>query len=289
MKEKEQRIEQVINNLVCPKSKRPMRREGERIVCDDCGFEGIICDGVVSLLPKAAKSYFDDKFETMREGHEGSGEWQFCYEEQVALLESYLGKDKTILDIGCGPSVPYRVPEGGLVIGLEPSFESIRANPEVDVKIHGSAYEIPFPAASVDVVVCFYSLHHMVGETIDETKQNVVNALKEFERITKPGGYVFVFEMTPVWAFSVAQEATWNFARKLLRDKLDMYFWPTGDIERVGETAFGRNGRLEKLFFGVSGFVMFPPMFSLPWIKIPRFLYPLDAKLYRWQICREEH
>jgi SAM-dependent methyltransferase len=99
----------------------------------------------------------------MQQGHEDDGEWNFCYAEQVRLLDRHLKPGMVVVDVGCGPSLPYEK-NGAFVIGLEPSYPSIRHNEDVDIRIMGSATKMPFPSHSLDMVVCFYSIHHFVGD-----------------------------------------------------------------------------------------------------------------------------
>lgn len=271
--------------LACPRSHAPLRVSGDVISCPKSDFAGAIRDGVAMMMPQTQVSFFDDKFEVMQAGHdESEGEWTFCYAQQAKLLSSYLRPGQVILDVGCGPSLPYQKPQGALVIGLEYSFRSIRPNQMVDLRVYGSATEIPMADASVDIVVCFYSIHHMVGDTKAATRANVTRAFHEFGRVLKTGGILFVFEMTPLSLFFWAQRLLWNTVRRLMPGKLDMYFWSARALTELGWNALPEGSQLEKVFFGASAFTMFPPMFSLPWIKIPRLLYPLDAKLYKWRI-----
>jgi hypothetical protein len=39
----------------------------------------------------------------------------------------------------------------------------------------------------------------------------------------------------------------------------------------------------EEIDFPCSAFETFPPFFSLPWLRIPKIFYPLDARLYKWE------
>jgi len=272
--------------LRCPRSKQPLIRNGHRLHCPASGFEGEIVDQVVVTMPAGHRSFFDDKFQVMQRGHEAEGEYQFCYAQQMALLESYLKPGMVALDVGCGPALPYRKPAGVQVIGLDPSFQSIRANPECDLRIFGSAFEIPLAEHSVDIVVCIYSIHHMVGRTKAETRENVARAFAEFGRVLKPGGTLFVFEMTPLSAFAAAQSLFWNLARRLIPHRLDMYFWTARDIVDLARVQLPAGTVVEKEFFTTSALTTFPPVFSLPWLRIPRLIYPLDAKLYKWRMPR---
>ena len=272
--------------LRCPRTRAPLTRDGNRLHCPASGFEGELVDDVAVMLLTKQPSFFDDKFEIMKEGHKAEGERRFCYEQQMALLESYLEPGVIALDIGCGPSLPYRKPAGARIIGLEPSFHSIKANTECDLRIHGSAYDIPLPDRSVDLVICIYSIHHMVGATIAETERNVERAFTEFGRVLKPNGRLFVFEMTPITLFAVVQHLGWNLARRMIPGRLDMYFWSASAIIDLGQRTLPAGSLVEKVFFGTSAFTCFPPAFSLPWLQVPRLIYPLDAKLYKWRMPR---
>ena len=195
--------------LACPVTHRPLNVEGDTITCPESGFTGSIRDGV-AVVSSVVPSFFDSRFEVMQQGHELEGEKSFCYSQQTALLESYFNAGQVLLDVGCGPSLPYAKHPDSFVIGLESSFESIRANVDVDLRVFGSAAALPLPDASIDIVICFYSIHHMVGDTRRQTADNVASAFREFGRVLKPGGFLFVFEMTPIIPFVFFQALAWN-------------------------------------------------------------------------------
>ena len=268
--------------LACPLSHGPLRVEGSAIYCEKSGFRAEIRDEVAVMNP-VSPSFFDRHFEVMQRGHQLEGERSFCYAQQTALLESYFRPGQVILDVGCGPSLPYAKPAGSTVIGLESSFESIRANQDVDLRVFGSADSIPMANSSVDIIACFYSIHHMVGANIAETKANISRAFGEFGRVLKPDGLLFVFEMTPMIPYMLLQGLAWDTARSLAPKALDMYFVSAAEMSRFGNEELPRNSMLERIYFGASAFTIIPPIFSLPWLKLPRLLYPLDAKLYKWR------
>lgn len=272
--------------LSCPIGHGRLVVTGGVITSGEPSFRGEIIDGVAVMGGPIRRTFFDDKFETMQRGHENEGEWAFCYAQQTELLESYLHAGQVVLDVGCGPSIPYQKPPGVTVVGLEPSFASIRANRQVDLRVNGSASAIPMADSSVDIVVCFYAIHHMVGGTVGETRENVRRAFREFGRVLKPGGSLFVFEMTPIVPFYGLQALFWNLARRMAPRTLDMYFWTASTMAAVGRESLPNGALLEKFFFGSSAFNWIPPIFSIPWLKVPRILYPLDAKLYRWRMLQ---
>jgi|HubBroStandDraft_1064217.scaffolds.fasta_scaffold173239_2 ubiquinone/menaquinone biosynthesis C-methylase UbiE len=274
----------VEKRLSCPIAHGRLKVNDGVITSGDPSFKGEIVDGVAVMTGSIQRSFFDDKYETMQRGHEKEGEWLFCYAQQTALLASYLRAGQVVLDVGCGPSLPYPRPAGVYVVGLDPSFHSIRANGDVDLRVNGSAAAIPMADASVDVVVCFYSIHHMVGRNIRDTRENVSRAFREFGRVLKPEGSLYVFEMTPIAPFYAFQSLFWNLVRRLAPRTLDMYFWSASTLAKVARDNLPQGAIPEKLFFGTSAFTTIPPVFNLPWFKIPRLFYPLDAKLYRWRL-----
>jgi SAM-dependent methyltransferase len=268
--------------LVCPQCYRHLNVEGERLSCAACAFEGAIRDDVVIMGKAPANSFFDDKYLVMHAGHSGEGgDWEFAYGQQVAFLEPYLRAGSVILDVGCGPSIGYRKPAGSFLVGLEYSYPSIRVNREVDLRICGSAAELPFDASAVDLIICFYSLHHMVGANRRETRTILERVLGELSRVLKPGGHLVVFEMRPTWPFAIAQTLCWDTARRILGGKLDMYMWSQAALEPPGS---GRipGARFEAHGFKTSALKLLSPVFALPWLKIPRMLYPLSPVAYVW-------
>ncbi|HEX3729643.1 MAG TPA: class I SAM-dependent methyltransferase [Opitutaceae bacterium] len=236
------------------------------------------------MTENSAPSFFDSTYQLMKHGPENPGEWQLCYARQTETLLAALRPGMRLLDVGCGPSLPYAKPAGVELIGLEPSFQSLRHNAALDLKIAGSAYAIPLADASIDVVVCFYAIHHMVGRTVAENEANVRTAFAEFGRVLKPGGRLLVFEMTPGPLFGAAQALLWNTARRALGAKLDMHFFSRAALERLGSASLPIGTALDAFSFDSSPLAPISPIFSLPRLKVPRFVYPLGARLYRWHL-----
>jgi len=274
----------VEKHLACPLSHRPLTADGSSITCADSNFTGYIREGVAVMVPAPKSSFFDERYEIMQKSQECEGGWDFGYKQQTALFSASLNPGDVVLDIGCGPSLPYRKPEGVFIVGLEPSFQSIRANSDVDLRVCANGTSIPMGDRTVDRLVCFYSIHHMVGATKGQTGENVAACFREFGRVLKPGGMLFVFEMTPMLPFSILQELFWNAMRRLAPTILDMYFWSTGAMTEMGRRHLPAGTVLETIRFRSPAFTMFPPMFSLPWFKVPRMVYPLYPKLYKWRL-----
>lgn len=224
----------------------------------------------------SAVPYFDTHVTAMATNREAGTE-ALCYTQQVALLESLIEPGMTVLDIGCGPELPYTPPARTFVIGLDPSSASLAANRDIDAGILGSAERISLDDASADLVVAFYALHHITAATPRKTFLKRRQAFWEMRRVLKPGGELLVFEMCPrPWAATL-QRLLWPTAKHLLGDRLDAHFWTGAQIE----AALPYRARVHR--FDCSAFETFPPILSLPWLRIPRFLFPFDAMLYRWR------
>lgn len=228
-----------------------------------------------------APAYFDSRVDLMATNREAGTE-ALCYTRQVELLESLLRPGMFVLDVGCGPALPYAPPSGVEVFGLDPSRESLRANRAINDGLVGTAESIPhIPDGAFDLVVAFYSLHHVTIETLNSTHTIRRQAFREMARVLRPGGELLVFEMSPrPWAAWV-QERFWNSARTILGDRLDACFYTVRDYAQLGELA--GLGPPTVQTFDCSPFETFPPILSLPWLRIPRCLFPFDAALYRWK------
>lgn len=269
--------------LACPRCHHAVTIQADVIACTSCQFTGRLREKVAEVIQDNALSFFDDKFSVMEESQlSRGGAWALCCERQVALLEKHLAPGQVILDVGCGPRLPYTPLKDSFVIGLEPSYPSVRANRQVDLRVCGTATEMPLPSRSVDLAVAFYSIHHMVGQTTSDNRSIVAKAFAELNRVLKPGSSLFVFEMTPYRSVYRLQRFAWNLAKRLLGRRLDMYFRSAESMAAFGRSAFSE-AHLEEIDFPCSAFETFPPFFSLPWFRIPKVLYPLNARLYKWE------
>jgi len=277
--------ERITRWLRCPTSHGKLAVLNGAISCTGSEFHGSIRDDVAVMLTDFPESFFDDKFHVMKHGGDKKGEWDFCYAKQTELLTESLKPSMLVLDVGCGPVLPYSRPEGVEIIGLEPSFHSIRENHQVDLRVFGTAYSVPMADSSVDTVVCFYAIHHMVGDSVDSNLSNVGRAFSEFGRVIKPGGSLLVFEMTPMALFSISQSLFWNIAKRILGKRLDMHFFTASQLREIGSKSLPVGAQLEMVDFEAPWLTMFAPIFSIPNFKIPRILYPLKPRLYKWRMA----
>lgn len=111
-----------------------------------------------------------------------------CLDYVKKPLTTYIHKPITLLDLGCGKGkhlsyLKEQHPNWHLV-GVDPFFE----NKALNIK-RGSAYSIPIPNESVNVVVTFEVLQHI---------SYIEKALKEIRRILKPSGILFIADRNPL-------------------------------------------------------------------------------------------
>ncbi|KAL6454367.1 SPAC1B3.06c Uncharacterized methyltransferase C1B3.06c [Candida maltosa Xu316] len=119
-------------------------------------------------------------------------------ENSAKYLIPVLKPDFKVLDVGSGPGTitidfaKNYLPQGS-IIGVEPTQELIDIANENKAKSapdlenvsfqYGSIYKLPFEDNSFDLVHAHQVVIHL---------QDPVKALKELQRVTKPGGYVCV-------------------------------------------------------------------------------------------------
>jgi SAM-dependent methyltransferase len=103
-----------------------------------------------------------------------------------------------ILEVGCaaGAFLHYLGPnlrENEHTFGLDPDKDVLfHAKPES--VICGSALDLPFPDNTFDYIFMVSVLHHVVGSTLKECRDNWARVLLEVARICRPGGYIMITE-----------------------------------------------------------------------------------------------
>ena len=267
--------------VACPKCKGDIRVNNDNYICVACGNSDQIRDGVFSAQPSSPSHYFDKKHSLVELTIESPGTWDMFYEQQSRIAAASIRAGDVVVDVGCGSELHFEKPKDCVVIGVDPSFDSLTANRGLDLRIHSGAEAMPLKNQSVDRMFFFYSVHHMVGQTTDENTANLASALRECGRVIRSAGSVVIFDMSPWWFAWHSQKLAWNRARGLLEGKLNMFFWRRSVLERFASRAFAAK-TFECRNFRVSPFHMFQPVFNLPNLKVPRLLYPFDVLMYKW-------
>jgi ubiquinone/menaquinone biosynthesis C-methylase UbiE len=168
------------------------------------------------------------------------------------------------------------------VVGVDPSAKALRGNRRLNLRVHTSAVRLPIASESVDLLICFYSLHHMIGTSVKETRTNVTECLSECARVLTPEGVLFIAENNPRTLFWFLQRWGWTGAKRLLGRHLDMFFWSRRELDRLLMEATGRHAT-RMVSCDTGPLTVLSPLFAAPQFKVFRFLHPLDCSVSIWQ------
>ncbi len=108
--------------------------------------------------------------------------WRHAYKKYEDLLAEVLSHGSVALDVGCGRSFPlaeYLLECGAEVHGIDPVACEREAVVRGASLVRGTAYDIPYPDSSFDVVASRCVFEHLKDPTA---------AFTEFQRVLKPGG-----------------------------------------------------------------------------------------------------
>lgn len=179
--------------LVCPKDRAPLNRSAEALVCDSCGAEYPIRDGLPNFFADAEwnELYLSD------------GGEHYASAEPFQMLPGdfgYLplrGDDcyGTILDLGCGDGVfCSKLPENCVAYCVDVTEVGLRrlqrrSMPNL-VPVLASGFELPFPDNTFDTVLYIFVVEHLVPE-------GDLRMLREIRRVLKNDGRLVFTTDTP--------------------------------------------------------------------------------------------
>jgi len=273
--------------LACPLCHSPVRAADEAFQCTDsrCGYTMRISRGVVLAQERHKESFFDGTHRQMSLSTQQCGTRRMCYVQQADWINRRLSKllpgDRVVVDVGCGPRLPYSRSDRYFLVGVDVSLESIQLNAEVDLRIFASSLGLPLKDKSVDAIVCFYLLHHLVGGSVREHYRNLEDTFKEFGRVLKPAGCLYGVEVSPIPPLFWIQRVTWGIVRRLY-PRLDMFFWSTQAMQEVSQKSLPAGTSLLEQEFHCPFWVMFPFVFAWPQFQLPRCFFPFRAYVYEW-------
>ena len=134
--------------------------------------------------------------------------------------------DLHILDAGCGTGLMLQqLALYGKVEGVDISEEALqfcRKRGLENVR-HADVLQLPFGPGEFDVVTALDVLEHLDDDTA---------ALKEFRRVLKPGGRVFIFAPAHRWLWSLQDEVSHHKRRYVGRTLRDAVIGAGLEIER---------------------------------------------------------
>lgn len=163
------------------------------------------------------------------------------------VIEEKIGKTCSILDVGCGGGflTNYLAKKGHQVFGIDLSEKSLEIAKTSDTteSIHyalASAYELPFPDESFDVVSAMDLLEHV-------EKPELV--IKEASRVLKKGGLFFFHTFNRNWTsyFIVIKGVEWCFSNAPPNMHIYPLFLKPAELDEMCE----RNQMKVETFLGV--------------------------------------
>lgn len=262
--------------LACPKCKSSVTLTDAEAICTSCAQTVALFENGVWACGRIGRSYFDSRFETMEDSYSNAAVQEIFYRRQSHCVQQIIGPGSVVLDVGCGARMRYASRPDATIIGLDPSFASVAQN-TAGIRICASAAEMPIQDSSIDLIVCFYSLHHMVGLDHKGCSEQVLHAFTEFGRILRPRGNILVFEVTLPAPLYLIEMVSWKFFRSALGSRMDMHFYSISALREIALRATrGTMVGLKITRFSSSPFRFFPPILSIPRFRIPRLLSPLS-------------
>ncbi|WP_414444811.1 class I SAM-dependent methyltransferase [Burkholderia sp. 22PA0106] len=122
-------------------------------------------------------------------------------DDLARLAPAPLPNAPVILDVGCGQGKSFRLLDNAFapsrIVGIDCHRESLAHAAEAArhchaaIELHdGDCAQVPLADASVDLVFCHQTFHHLVDQD---------SALAEFRRVLKPGGLLLFAESTEAY------------------------------------------------------------------------------------------
>lgn len=121
--------------------------------------------------------------------------------------------------------------------------------------IISSVLDSKLPNNSFDIILMRNVLHHLIGKNLKETLENQKRALHELKRMTKPGGAIFIEELTNpsavvclllYWLTKLNSKLKLRFFSFYINPNAIVYFFTPSRLSLLFIEIFGKNNILAK-------------------------------------------
>lgn len=153
------------------------------------------------------------KIQHIREGNFTHHHYAFFYTQHFGFTREDF-KDKSILDIGCGPRGSLEWADiASRRTGIDPlarQYREMQAQTHKMEYVEAYAENLPFEDESFDFVCSFNSIDHV---------RSLRKSCAEMKRVTKSGGYILI--ITDIHQFPTLtepQSISWDFQQKYFQD-----------------------------------------------------------------------
>jgi len=185
------------------------------------------------------REYFDRNAEFLR--HMKKTKQSVITKTTASMLKGRLKGQ--VLDIGSGASIEYDIRDVDHLVALDSSLKSPKNdNREKGIEyVRGDARKLTMEDCSFDCVVVLHTIHHLAGDNISETWQNLYDCLRESHRVLKNGGRIFIIDaVCTVWAqklenlfYKTALRILWRLHKPMV-----YYFSAEGITDALRKSGF---------------------------------------------------
>lgn len=182
-----------------------------------------------------------------------------------------------LLDIGNGGVFDYDVKLVSKIVGLDLFLDKLPSTfvcPENVTLKTGSALNIPEPDEKFDGVMMVMLIHHLIGNSVAASIQNVEKTVEEAYRVLQPGGKMIIVEScVPKWFYifeKIVFPLAVRFIDKIFKHPATLQY-PPSMLKNI----------LEKKFKKVN--VINVPLgrwVLIYGLKVPSILTPVNPKIF---------
>ncbi len=210
------------------------------------------------------------RFQQMSSVHQGSA---------AVIRERARGRVVSIGGMWPG-ATPHTAPPNLAVIDISRQMLDLWSDYDAEL-LQADARALPLTDGSVETIVYPMILHHICDGTARGARQGVRDAFAEAHRVLAPGGQLIIVDYAVPGVVYAIERTLAPVTRAALALKgIPLVVMHSVDFyaDTLGALGFSGVERVET-GDGRGPFEMIQPVISLPWLRIPRALYPVRSMM----------